>query len=68
MSPHTLRQPFGRTLVDGGVDVTTVADLGHADISTTAIYTAPKGRAPRRRRAAARRRLLTSRPALPPSG
>lgn len=42
LSPHVLRHTFGRTLVDRGVDVVTVADLmGHASVDTTRVYTRP---------------------------
>lgn len=43
LSPHTLRHTFGRTLIDQGVDLPTVADLmGHNDVNTTMVYTAPR--------------------------
>lgn len=43
LSPHTLRHTFGRTLVDQGVDLPTVATLmGHNDVNTTMVYTGPR--------------------------
>lgn len=42
VSPHTLRHQFCKNLLDGGVDIVTVASLaGHSNINTTAIYTQP---------------------------
>jgi site-specific recombinase XerD len=42
VSPHTLRHTFGKSALDAGVDLVTVARLmGHERPETTAIYTTP---------------------------
>ena len=45
VSPHTLRHTFGKSALDAGVDLVTVAALmGHDSVETTAIYTHPSAR------------------------
>jgi site-specific recombinase XerD len=45
VSPHTLRHSFGKSALDAGVDLVTVAALlGHDSVETTAIYTQPSAR------------------------
>src|SRR5215213_7068922 len=45
VTPHTLRHTFGKSLIDAGIDLGTVATLmGHERLDTTALYTQPGAR------------------------